>query len=115
MSVVYAWGGGPPGKERRSEVRIVLDELVVVTELNPPGQSPAGGVLKNVSGGGMPVRTPHRIAIQALVKVETKGMLMLGYVIRCEPDDDAFNVALVLRHSLNLTEVGATGFGALQN
>ena len=32
---------------------------------------------------------------------EAKGRLISGDVIRCEPDRDALNVGLVLRHSLN--------------
>jgi hypothetical protein len=85
--------------EKRDEVRTALDEPVIVTEVDPPGQ-PTGAVLKNISGSGMQVRLPHGIARRSMVKVETKDMLMLGEVIRCEPDGDSFKVALALRHSL---------------
>jgi len=85
--------------EKREEVRTSLHEPVIVTEVDPPGQ-PTGGVLKNVSGSGMLVRLPHSISRRSMVKVETKDMLMLGEVLRCEPDGDSFKVALALRHSL---------------
>ncbi len=86
--------------EKREHVRTALHEPVIVTEVDPPGQPPTGGVLNNVSGSGMLVRLPHGIARRSLVKVETKDMLMLGEVLRCEPDGDSFKVALALRHSL---------------
>jgi hypothetical protein len=86
--------------EKRDEVRPALHEPVIVTEVDPPGQPPTGGVLNNVSGSGMLVRLPHSISRRSMVKVETKDMLMLGEVLRCEPDGDSFKVALALRHSL---------------
>jgi hypothetical protein len=95
--------------EKRNEVRTALNEPVIVTEVDPPGQPPTGGVLKNISGSGMQVRLPHGFARRSLVKVETKDMLMLGEVIRCEPDGDGFKVALALRHSLQ----GLAGLASL--
>jgi hypothetical protein len=86
--------------EKRDDVRTDLHEPVIVTEVDPPGQPPTGGVLRNVSESGMQVRLPHGIARRSMVKVETRDMLMLGEVLRCEPDGDSFKVALALRHSL---------------
>jgi hypothetical protein len=86
--------------EKRDEARTALNEPVIVTEVDPPGQPPTGGVLKNISGSGMQVRLPHGIPRRSMVKVETKDMLMLGEVVRCEPDGDSFKVSLALRHSL---------------
>jgi hypothetical protein len=101
--------------EKRDEVRTALNEPVIVTEVDPPGQPPTGGVLKNISGSGMQVRLPHGIARRSMVKIETKDMLMLGEVVRCEPDGDGFKVALALRHSLQSLAGLATLNRALMN
>jgi hypothetical protein len=89
------------GIERRREVRTVVNIPVLVTELDPPGQAPRSGVLKDVSKNGMLVRISHAMPSGALLKVATPDMLTLGEVVRCLPDGDGFDVALALRHSLD--------------
>lgn len=86
--------------ERRREVRTVVNMPVRVTELDPPGQAPQRGILVDVSKNGMLVRLSHAMASGSLLRVETPEILTLGEVVRCVPHDDAFDVALMLRHSL---------------
>lgn len=86
--------------ERRREVRTVVNLPVLITELDPPGQTPERGLLKDVSRSGMLVRISHSIASGSLVKVETKDMMTVGEVIRCKADGNAFEAGLVLRHSV---------------
>jgi hypothetical protein len=85
---------------RRREERTVVNMPVLVTELDPPGQAPQRGLLIDVSKNGMLVRISHRMNSGALLKVQTPDLLTLGEVVRCQPDGDAFDVALALRHSL---------------
>jgi hypothetical protein len=87
--------------ERRREVRTTVNMPVLVTELDPPGQAPERGILKNVSKNGMLVRMSHAMTSGSLLRVETPEILTLGEVVRCQPDGDAFDVALALRHSLD--------------
>jgi hypothetical protein len=86
--------------ERRREPRTVVNMPVLVTELDPPGQPPERGLLINVSKNGMLVRISHSMNSGALLKVQTPDILTLGEVVRCQPEGDAFDVALALRHSL---------------
>ena len=60
-----------------------------------------------ISRGSLTMKLPSAIACGALVKVETAAMLMLGEVVRCEPDGDGFRLALALKHSLqDLPDLG---------
>jgi hypothetical protein len=86
--------------DRRREERTVVNMPVLVTELDPPGQAPERGLLIDVSKNGMLVRISHSMNSGALLKVQTPDLLTLGEVVRCQPDGDAFDVALALRHSL---------------
>jgi hypothetical protein len=86
--------------DRRREARTVVNMPVRVTELDPPGQPPQGGILIDVSKNGMLVRISHAIASGTLLRVETPEILTLGEVVRCVPHEEAFDVALALRHSL---------------
>ncbi len=89
------------GIERRRDVRTVVNMPVLVTELDPPGQAPQHGILKDVSKNGMLVRLSHALPSGSLLKVATSEILTLGEVVRCLPDGDGYAVALALRHSLD--------------
>jgi hypothetical protein len=89
-----------PRMERRKERRFSDSEPVVVTELGQRRLRPKGGLIVEVSEGSLTLKLPTAIACGVAVKVETKNMLMLGEVLRCDPAGDEFRIALKLRHSL---------------
>jgi hypothetical protein len=86
--------------DRRQETRVEANEPVVITELGANRRHRMGGMIQDLSGSGMLIKLPRSIAIDALVRVETSSMLLLGEVVRCEPDGDDFRVGLILCHSL---------------
>jgi hypothetical protein len=86
--------------ERRQEPRVAAKERVVVTELGPHGE-PHVGLIVEASGKSLTLKLVSAIAHGTPVQVETENMLMLGEVVRCEPADDGFRLALALRHSLH--------------
>lgn len=86
--------------ERRRELRVEANEPVVVTELGGHRRARMGGMLLDMSGGGLLVKLPRSIKCGAAVRVEASNMLALGDVVRCEPDADQFRVAIVIHHSL---------------
>jgi hypothetical protein len=86
--------------DRRREIRVEANEPVVITELGANRRHPMGGMIQDMSGSGMLIKLPRSIATDALIRVETSSMLLLGEVVRCEPDGEEFRVALTIRHSL---------------
>ncbi len=87
--------------ERRKELRFEANEPVAVTELDSGHRHHAvGGMIRDVSAGGMLMKLPHRIECKALVRVETSCMLLLGEVVRCAPEGESFLVGIAVRHSL---------------
>lgn len=86
--------------ERRIEPRFEANEPVVVTELSSRTRQRAGGMIHDISGGGMLIKLPRAIASSTPVRVETSEMLLLGEVVRCEPEGEYFRVGLKIRHSL---------------
>jgi hypothetical protein len=88
------------GMERRSEPRVEANAPVIVTELGSQGRHPMGGMAQDISGCGMRLKLPQAIACGAPVRVETKDMLLLGEVVRCEPDGEGFRIGLTIHHSL---------------
>ncbi len=86
--------------DRRQEPRVEANEPVVITELGDHRRHPMGGMIQDLSGGGMLIKLPRSIATDTLVRVETGSMLLLGEVVRCEPDGEEFRVALIICRSL---------------
>jgi hypothetical protein len=86
--------------ERRREIRVEANEPAVVTELGTKRRPPMGGMIRDLSNGGLSMKLPHAIACNTPVRIETGTMLLLAEVMRCEPEDEGFSVALALRHSL---------------
>jgi|SRR5271170_6316783 len=89
-----------PSLERRSEPRLAANEPVVVTELGQPQLHPKGGLIVEISGSNLTLKLPSAIPLGTPVKVETNDLLMLGEVMRCEPEGDGFRLGLQLRHAL---------------
>lgn len=86
--------------ERRSEVRVELNEPVVVTPLGARPREPLGGMIVNMSGSGMLMKVPHPLKADTLVRIEASNMLLLGEVAHCEPHATGFRVGILIRHSL---------------
>jgi hypothetical protein len=86
--------------DRRSEPREEANAPVVISELGTSRPDPIGGMIEDISGSGMRIKLPYAIACNTPVRIETKDMLLLGEVARCEPVGDEFQLALVIRHSL---------------
>jgi hypothetical protein len=85
--------------ERRREPRIAAKERVIVTELGP-GRHPHVGLIVEIAEGSLTLKLVSAIPRGTAVQVETIGMLMLGEVASCEPAEDGFRLALMLRYSL---------------
>jgi PilZ domain len=86
--------------ERRNEPRVEANEPVIVTELGASRRYPIGGMIQDISGGGMLIKLSHALALNAPVRIETKDMLLLGEVARCEPDGEEYRIGLMIHHSL---------------
>jgi hypothetical protein len=86
--------------ERRAEPRVAANEPVVVAELGQRRLHPKGGLIVEISKSSLTIKLAEAIACSAAMEIETADMLMLGEVMRCDPDGDGFHVALMLRHSL---------------
>jgi len=54
----------------------------------------------DMSGSGLRVEVPLPLPCGASVRVETTDLLMLGEVCRCQPRGDAYEVGMMLTHSL---------------
>jgi hypothetical protein len=86
--------------DRRREFRIEANEPAVITELGSQRHAAMGGMIQDLSGGGILIKLPRAIACNTPVRIETGTMLLLGEVVRCEPEGDEFRVAFALHHSL---------------
>ena len=64
------------------------------------GMPPMSGTALDLSGSGLRIHLKNPIPCGSPVKVETKQMLMLGEVCRCEPDANGYELGLTLFHSL---------------
>jgi hypothetical protein len=85
--------------ERRQEPRVAAKERVTVTELGPDRHAHVGLIVE-VSERSLTMKLVTAIDLGTPVQVETTNILMLGEVLRCEPADEGFRIALTLRHSL---------------
>lgn len=55
----------------------------------------------DMSGGGLKLRAPAPVPCGTPVKIDGKNMLILGKVCRCEPEGEAYTVAVQLSHTLS--------------
>lgn len=86
--------------EKRREPRVEANEPVVVTALGHDRNMPMGGMVQDMSLGGLLMKLPEAIAAGTLVRIETCDMLVLGEAVRCETAGEEFRVAVKVRHSL---------------
>ncbi len=73
---------------------------MTITVLGILGEPKALGTVVDMSGSGLQLKLPLPIPCGAPVKLETADMLMLGEVVRCEPQGQSYSVGLSLSHSL---------------
>jgi hypothetical protein len=85
--------------ERRRSPRVAAKERVTVTELGPDRQAHVGLIVEN-SENSLTMKLVTAIACGTPVEVETTNIRMLGEVLRCEPANEGFRIALEFRHSL---------------
>lgn len=87
--------------ERRREHRIKLEEAVLISLLGPPGGPPIPGAILDISGSGLSLLSPRPLPCGTMVKVQGLSRLVLGEVIRSEPEGDSFNIGLKVKHVLD--------------
>lgn len=85
--------------ERRKEPRLKANQPVMVTAIGMLGMSPMSGRVLDTSGSGLRVLLPNPVPCGSSVKVETQHMVMIGEVCRCEQDQLAYCVGLMLFHT----------------
>ncbi len=86
--------------DRRREFRIEANAPAVITELGSQRHAVMGGMIQDLSSGGILIKLPRAIACNTPVRIETGTMLLLGEVVRCEREGEEFRVAFALHHSL---------------
>jgi c-di-GMP-binding flagellar brake protein YcgR len=91
--------------ERRKEPRIEITGRVTVTVLAEteaqPDSKPFEAIAVDISDGGMRLLSPFPVKYQAVVKVQTRDLLLLGEVIRSEVCEQGTILAVKLEHSLD--------------
>jgi hypothetical protein len=87
--------------ERRRERRVQTREAALVTLLGPPGGPPIHGTLTDLSGSGLKFLSGRPLPCGTLVRIEGPNRLMLGEVLRSEPEGDSFSVGVRVRHALH--------------
>jgi hypothetical protein len=90
-----------PKAERRREQRIKLEEAVLISLLGPPGGPPIPAAILDISGSGVSLLSPRPLPGGTMVKVQGLNRHILGEVIRSDPEGDAFNIGLKVKHVLD--------------
>ena len=91
-----------PRQERGFEPRSERNDPVVITRSD---QTTEGGLIVEIAGRSLTVKLPTAIQAGTPVQVETKNMLVLCDVTRCDATDDGFRLGLILRDSLDRKSV----------
>jgi hypothetical protein len=73
---------------------------VALTALGSEASPVMEACLVEMSGRVLRLRAPRPIPCGAPVKVEATDTLMLGEVIRCDPEGGAYTIGVQLSHSL---------------
>ena len=85
--------------ERRREPRLRANQPVIVSSFGLLPMPPLAGLTMDMSGSGLRLRLPNPIPCGSPVKVETRQMVMLGEVNRCQYDSDSYIVSLMMLHT----------------
>ena len=65
----------------------------------PRGRSAEACVL-DFSESGIRLRSPEPLPVNAAVRIDAEDLLLLGEVTRCDAEGGAYNVGILLSHSL---------------
>jgi hypothetical protein len=90
--------------EMRDSHRVPTDDPATLQVLSPVSPDHWEVRIRNVSKGGMGIRTPRAIDRGALVKVHRGTLIAFGEVRYCIPIGDAFHVGIPLREVLEKTQ-----------
>lgn len=90
-----------PQPDRRREHRIQIQEATLISLLGASGEPPIPGTVLDISGSGMRVLSPRPLPCGALVKVEGDNRMILGEVLRSNPEGDFFSIGVKIKHVLN--------------
>jgi hypothetical protein len=91
----------PKPDERRREHRIRIEEAVLISLLGPLAGPPIPGAVIDVSGSGLKILSPRPLPCGAQVKIQGLNRLMVGEVLRSEPEGDSFAIGFKVNHVLN--------------
>jgi PilZ domain len=86
-------------KESRKESRLRADQPVTVRSLGVNRMPPAAGRVLDISGSGLRLWMPNPIPCGSPVKVESKQMVMVGEVGRCQAEGEGYVVGLMVLHT----------------
>jgi hypothetical protein len=86
-------------KEWRKESRLRADQPVTVRSLGLMRMAPIAGRVLDISGSGLRVWMTNPMPCGSPVKVESKQMVMVGEVGRCQADGEGYVVGLMVFHS----------------
>jgi hypothetical protein len=75
------------------------DQPVVVTAMGLMKMPPVEGRVLDMSGSGLRLRTPNPLPCGSPVKVESKHLVTLAEVCRCQSDGDGYIVGLTVIQS----------------
>ena len=86
--------------ERRCEVRVSLDQMICVTVLGA-NSFPMQGTAADLSGRGIRIVVPARIAVGDPLRIDFEDVLLLGEVCYCQPYGRDFMIGVQLDQALN--------------
>lgn len=90
--------------EPRREPRLKANQSVVVTVLGMMSMPPMSGSVLDMSGSGLRLRLPNPVPCGSPVKVESGPIVMSGEVSRCQDDEGAYIVGLILSHTATVAD-----------
>ncbi len=65
---------------------------------------PVEGRVVDISGSGLRVRVPNPLPCGSPVKIETKNMVMMGEVARCEDMGDGYLAGLMIFNTTTVAD-----------
>ena len=88
--------------DRRREQRRQIKERVLITLLGPPWGPPIHGTIFDLSGSGLRILLSRPLPCGALVKLEGPHRLMMGEILRSDPEGDSFAIGVRVEQSIGL-------------
>lgn len=86
--------------EQRREERVPIEQSVILTVLSDPERR-VSAMIKNVSGRGLGIFSPERVASGAAVKIEFGDSIFLGEAMYCKAMEGAWFVGIELTEVLS--------------